>query len=538
MGSMFSSSTSPTILQENPICEKIKGIIQPYIDLARQHPIQKIGIPVHFLEKSSDRKIPVITISGFVNLLNSSLQSSTNFTSPYFASIYKMANVKYICNGIIIIKYVGFQSDGKLIKAEEFKGQKNFKPYFYFKSSEKNIYILVSDIEKDIHVLGKNNIPITGGKRLSDKTEKQPRTISELFTDNFLTQYRDSNCKFISIALSLKPTEGGHSNLLLVYKGHRNIFLILYEPHGAQGVQSSEGPVNQYNQMKSQFINFLTAVINDEEKKSPTPRAVLNRSPNEISPKKGIQSFMQDRNGYCYMISSFWLYILLELINSDVQINLEDFFQNLQSIENCVYSIAAGEIEIDKKMSPKHFVDQTVIKKLKQGSLARYTPPQLLYSIIVHFSYDFLTRFYMSYLRPEASNYDTFLKIYRKIYTKIKEKILIEYIDDTATNLTKDDEDRLKQQSKELLACSSSSSSSNHICSPLEHDDPKSEDEYHEDEHSEAKNQFEPPDIDQIVKDYDGIVIEENYRGEIEPQDIDEFDISSSVKSTHAYVGV
>ncbi len=91
----------------------IKTIIQYYIDLARRQPIQNIGIPAHFLKgvfesyKPPDQKdkVPVLTIAGFVNLANVSLQSNTNFTLPYIESIYKMAGMDHSCNGVIVIKY-------------------------------------------------------------------------------------------------------------------------------------------------------------------------------------------------------------------------------------------------------------------------------------------------------------------------------------------------------------------------------------------------------------------------------------------------
>jgi len=50
-------------------------------------------------------KVPVLTIAGFVNLANVSLQSNTNFTLPYIESIYKMAGMDHSCNGVIVIKY-------------------------------------------------------------------------------------------------------------------------------------------------------------------------------------------------------------------------------------------------------------------------------------------------------------------------------------------------------------------------------------------------------------------------------------------------
>jgi uncharacterized protein YnzC (UPF0291/DUF896 family) len=502
MGSMLSSPPPGSeIAPGNPICENIKAIIQPYIKLARQYPIQKIGIPVHFLgkvTKPQDRnippgKIPVIRISGFVYLINSSLQSSTNFTLPYFDSIYNMAEAQHTCNGIIVIKYVGIdksKEEYKVLKGDaKMNENKNlFKPYFYFKRDGRDIYIPVSEQK--------------GIKRSSDRNPIETTQIHTLFTSKFLLQYNDSECKFISIALSLKPTTGGHSNILLVYKGASTTYLILYEPHGAQGTQTSEGPVIQYNQMKSEFIEFLTGVINNIEKsklegKNRTVRLIPSI---QISPEKGIQTFMKDRNGYCYMISSFWLYIILKLIKDGNVIKDDNFFLNLNCIENCVYRIAADEIRIDTSERGTQTIDEKKIIELKQGSFKGYDASQVLYSIIVHFSYDFLTRFYIGYLRPESDDYKVFQKIYTHNYTNMVKKkfdnIFIELIDKTGGNLTREDLQRIERQSgEEISECPSDGP--NDKCKAREYGDSQNQYDFVGDEYSEEKNTHHLPEIDE-----------------------------------------
>jgi hypothetical protein len=478
---MFSlgSNVSQDPIPEDAIYRQIKTIIKYYIDLARRQPIQNVGIPAHFLKGVLDpdrlelnryAKVPVLTISGFVNLANVSLQSNTNFTLPYIESIYRMAGVTESCNGVIVIKYTainGKQTNPKEYKYEEsdLHIKKQFKPYFYFnrKDTGEKIYIPIdTEGNKNMYVLNSKST----GKRKTHDTAYYQNYLTTTFIDKFVSQYNDPDCKFISIAVNLLPTQGGHANMLLVYKGQTKIYLMLYEPHGAQGLQSSsEGPKEQYNIMKTHFINFMKNLIETTGK---TKKIVELVDPKKISPKEGIQTYMKDRNGYCYMISSFWLYIILSLTKDSTQQFNDTLFQNLNIIERYLYSIAAKEIKKDqdelknpRRVEPPVAAvteeaassSQRVLTVAKQGSLASYTPDQVLYSIIVHFSYDFLTKFYMNYFKPASPSaspsasppdlYSIFIEIYKQKYSSMRdkkpkkfEKLVLGYIEDTSTNLS------------------------------------------------------------------------------------------------------
>ena len=517
---MFSLTSSvkpaPVESSKDDIYTNIKTIIEPYINLARRQPIQNVGVPAHFLkgvlnpdkEASQNDKIPVLKISGFVNLANVSLQSNTDFTLPYIESIYNMAKMQHMCNGIINIKYIGFHQDtSKELKYND-NTKESFKPCFYFnrKDTGKKIYI-------PIDTQGDPNIYVLSSK-LTQKRQPDHRTnyrdyLNTQFISKFLAQYENINCNFISIAVNLLPTKGGHANMLLVYKGIKTTYLMLYEPHGAQGVQSSEGSVEQYQIMKKAFIKFIQNVIKTRNSQVETVY------PTKISPQEGIQSYMKDRNGYCYMISSFWLYIILMLTKRTTQDFNDTLFTELNIIETYVYNIAAEEIKEDQK-EPKNkrhvsvepsaaeagSSSQRVLTVAKQGSLAKYTPDQVLYSIIVHFSYDFLTTFYMNYFKPPSQSastpdlYSIFIQIYKDKYIAMKnkkekkfKKLVLGYIDATGSNLSPEEIKNMERQAEEIskrvtdgLGCSEdqeclSDTCKDKVCTPYNYDKPQSQDD-------------------------------------------------------------
>ena len=457
----------------NNLCGKIEKLITPYIDLARSQPVQNIGVPLHILANSSGGQIPILRLSAFVDLANGALQSNTNFRLPYIESIYKMADMKHSCNGIIVLKYTYIDTDGYRHKYERDPCLQNkFKPYFYFNfdGGAQKIYV---PVRKDINEPGLYLFQKT--KTVFDTytyDRVDPHTIhaqytgflKEKFTDKFLAQYNNHDCNFISIAVNLLPLTGGHANMLLVYKGEHKVYIMLYEPHGAQGVQVSNPQRKpQYDQMNTEFIDFMIALINSEEKKirGINARNVVKVDSYNISANVGIQSYMKDRNGYCYMITAFWLYIILIIIkdNSFSREQEEKFILNLNYIEECVFSIVETEINKDKESAevPQASTDPTVLKPVQQGSLKGYNNSQVLNSLIVHFSYDFLIKFYLDYFNPDNPLYKIFTESFKTFYKqevgteKFYKEIFIQYITaDDIVRLYKPDQQRMERQAVEI----------------------------------------------------------------------------------------
>ena len=431
----------------------IETIIKPYIELAREHPVQKRVVPVYILKGVNTEKkdeVPVLRLPAFVNLVNASLQSDTKFTLPYIQSIYNMAGMTNSCNGIITIRYLSMvqdEPDKKIFSKAKYNTQikDSFKPYLFLKTRGKTekVYIPITTIQNGIRMdktkfyKSEKYIEQSGGKKylyvpLSDYTNN---VLQDSFISRFLVQYSDPYCKFISIALSLKSTECGHSNMLLIYKGKTTTYLMLYEPHGAEGVQSPKDYIAlQYSDMTNSFIKFLTGVIQPihKEIERGNERTVVVMSAYNVSEREGIQKFMKDKNGYCSMISSFWLYIILNLMKPNYELKEEQkekLFLNLNYIETSLYNIVISKISEDKQSDP-------------QGKFAEQYPYEVLYSIIVHFSYDFLTRFYMNYLVPNSPLYNIFVPELISIYTqdkvnkptKFNELILARYTTDYRTN--------------------------------------------------------------------------------------------------------
>ena len=351
------ASSTPTIRQvtyqgpefptqfsrENQICDGINPIIKDYIKLARDQPVQNIGVPVSILATTNGGPIPILRLSAFVDLANGALQSHTNFRLPYIQSIYNMAGMTDSCNGIIVLKYTYIDPDGYRHKYEtDPRIQNKFKSYFYFNfgGGDQKIYVPVRK-EKDepnLYLFEKSLINIYERVDPGRIDIKYNKFLEEKFTDKFLTQYDDHRCKFISIAINLLPLTGGHANMLLIYKGLSNVYIMLYEPHGAEGVKVSNCErKNQYDQMNREFMVFIQNVINKAESKT-DKRPIKIVEPYNISTNVGIQRYMKDKNGYCYMITSFWLYIILKLINEGFVTpeNEEKFILNLNYIEECV----------------------------------------------------------------------------------------------------------------------------------------------------------------------------------------------------------
>ena len=431
------NSNEPYIVGSgNNICGEIEPLIKRYIDLARDQPVQNVGIPVHILKRDRLGKkdqVPILRLSAFVDLANGALQSNTNFRLPYIQSIYEMAGMTSSCNGIIVLKYAcinsttGQRSYYSITRTEDI--ERDYKSYFYFNfdgSSDKKIYVPVVTERNNLYMFRKDYsgiyAPVPPGS-IGDEYNNFFRT---KFTNNFLTQYNNPGCKFISIAVNLLPITGGHANMLLIYKGISKVYIMLYEPHGAEGLRMSEDRKTQYNKMNNDFIDFMEGVISSQEKE----REVQIVNSYKISERIGIQRYMKDRNGYCYMITSFWLYIILSIIkqreSGRQQADLEEkFMLNLNYIEQCVYNIVDQEIKKDKdeQENPTNATipSSSSVPKLtvsKQGSLAGYNSSQVLNSLIVHFAYDFLTRFYMDYFKPDNELYTIFRKSFVKMYNE------------------------------------------------------------------------------------------------------------------------
>ena len=415
-----SSQPVTTISPGNTLCEKIKELITPYIDLARRQPVQNIGVSAPFLKEQNGAKwiMPVLKLTGYVYLANGAIQCDSNFELPYIESIYRLAGVTNTCNGIICIEYLAFTVEGNILKKIAYKEEtkNSFKPYFYFKSDGKYIYRPI--------------VPNSDGIKYTD-----PDYVDILFTQKFLSQYK--SCNFISIAVNLLSTDGGHSNMLLIYREtlqSNKVYLMLYEPHGAEGIRSDNDETKaQYVQMNTQFIEIVKNTIKSIAPKDVTFTQV---EPYNISQEKGIQIYMNDRHGFCYIISSFWLYIILLLIKDKTLTDNPNLMLNLNYIEECVFNIIESEIKKDQEdvksvsaiATAATSESQSVLTIAKQGSLHNYSSAEVLYSIIVHFAYDFLTKSYLKYFTPSTPDkFTKFINNFKSLYERKKKKNLVNF---------------------------------------------------------------------------------------------------------------
>jgi hypothetical protein len=336
----------------NPsILSDVKTVIQPYMDKPQ---VQGREVSVPFMENT---RLP---LDEYVHIMRSTIQSYQIYNVPFISSLYRLADIdttKNFTGQIQILNYDDRNRDGKNPENKPIFKSPDGRDYRYIKFQNSNIsnYIDVGNVDT---------------MDIGHSTD-----IYRLFIQQIITNYRNPECKFISILLCLSyMPDDGHANMFLIVKdGLRSVKFIMYEPHGSWGTSSStmsayffSKVTARYRDMKKTFLKLMTKIFND--------RGVNTHIVNTgvISCPVGIQTKMEDPMGYCVTISLFWLYIFLRLINVYEGDNKDKLLTDLTEIENSVYSLTGDS---DK-----------------------------LYSLIINFTYDFLSFFYSSYLVPEISN--------------------------------------------------------------------------------------------------------------------------------------
>jgi len=217
------------------------------------------------------------------------------------------------------------------------------------------------------------------------------------FVDEFYNRLESSTCKygklvFNSLAIENFATikysdtefrKSGHANMLVVLKNTETkvIKLLLYEPHG----YSEEDDNTYMKYLRDYHVYFIKTIRRYLQKKYKHFKITFLK-PVQVNCPRGVQHYIGDKFGYCKLISTMWLFVLLGLfvsdLSSEVKIYLSD---NLQLIESCLlnfqnlYNIVINfSTDIINKYL-KHFTSQetiSVFNSLFQISYNLYYNPE------------------------------------------------------------------------------------------------------------------------------------------------------------------
>lgn len=137
--------------------------------------------------------------------------------------------------------------------------------------------------------------------------------------------------------------KGGHANILLILKNNvtNRINIIKYEPHGYKIFEEVISHINNHN---NKFIKDLVKYMEQVDREQQYTFNIM--SPIKINHSRGIQIYINDSRGMCQLISTFWMFIVLKLlIRQRDSPNLEDTFNNLNVIEECLFTnLRSGEL--------------------------------------------------------------------------------------------------------------------------------------------------------------------------------------------------
>ena len=355
----------------NSIKEKILILIEPYKILPKNRSVR--------LPFNNFFNLPIeLPISEYVHLLNLTLQNQYN--QVYDKAVFKMIeNIDQNCTESIELLHLYYVKEPEE-KPEEYVTE---------------IYYKIPDLTED-----------SGYVNVQDNDYE---LLNEKFGYNFLEKYRECESSFTSIYFGMRSsTLGGHQNVILIYTNRTTIYLYIYEPHGAK--------YEKYNDLTGNFVEYLTKLLENEiDLDHPGfNKSVIKVGKILISCPKGIQTIVRDEQGICAIVSAFWLYILLQVVNLCTEEEKEYLKTNMYLIEKTIIesygyetlynilihfgydmlseivsSIGSDEKDPDKKLKKiKNFIDsfKKVFEKekIEKDTIRKYrrTKPSSLYSTL------------------------------------------------------------------------------------------------------------------------------------------------------------
>ena len=218
--------------------------------------------------------------------------------------------------------------------------------------------------------------------------DDEPQEMKKYFDDEFLKRYTECPYEFTSIILGMQCEAGGHRNIILILTTDTHIYLHAYEPHGF--VSERDQRLYDFFRMRNKALKYIQNLLKN---KFPNKNVIIAPL-SQVSRVIGFQNFIQDKQGFCAIISCFWLYLLLKLMkvcNPEEQLYVH---MNMNIIEECVinkYPTNTGNVHLDK-----YNIDK-------------------IYSIIVYFGYDML-----SSLLININDHERFKNEFKEIFQQFQ----------------------------------------------------------------------------------------------------------------------
>jgi len=154
---------------------------------------------------------------------------------------------------------------------------------------------------------------------------------TKMFYESIINNMITNNCNIQCIQLSMgslrvdangNPNNKGHVNIVIICKENDNFLIALYEPHGTISTD------NTFMKISNTFIDYFRYFVNKNTYYIPRI---------DISCLKGLQSYSEDKIGYCVTFSFFWYYCFLMVIRDiNIDLSLHVFYQIIQVIERII----------------------------------------------------------------------------------------------------------------------------------------------------------------------------------------------------------
>jgi hypothetical protein len=354
-------------MEDKLICQEIvNNILKKY-----DKPIQNKKVRIVDKKNSKTYDIPIID---YIQICNRVLQNmnfaSGGYVMNYLESIFDMYGMsKTACTGKVKITTIIYEN------------KKDTIHHLYLNLDEElEIY---KGLETPPNKIYKEDPMITFSKECFERIKK---TTCKYNNNYSFTSLAIGN----SITINYKNSQlaGAHSNILFILKNDKtnHIKLMLYEPHGYNFTDEITKKVNEYNIL---FVNDLVQYMEKIQNPYEKTYTFEFMTPREVSLSIGVQSFIGDERGYCALISSFWVYIVLGLLKSNL--NPEYIFEKPDIIEKCLY------VNYEKE----------------------------LYNIIVNFSVDVIQKYLPDIIGKEKTKQfinDSLVQT-RHLYKKIKKEL-------------------------------------------------------------------------------------------------------------------
>lgn len=366
--------------KDEVICKKIKQILRPYNKLLSGN--------IQISEKYTLPK------DEYVHFANMALQMLANTIDDRNDDIKKIITSRMIYLEDIFIMYGIHQTacTGRvdLLTDIDLTLKHTYNPQIRIKNNNDE-FIRIQDFVDEFYNRLESSTCIYGDF-----------TFNSLAIDNFATiKYTDTDFR-----------KSGHANMLVVLKNTKEIKLIIYEPHG----YSEEDDSIYMKYLRDYQLYFIKTIRRYLQKKYKHHKITFLK-PVQVNCPRGAHHYIGDKFGYCKLISTMWLFVVLGLFVSDMSPYVKIYLSNnLQIIESCLlnlenlYSIVINfSADIINKYL-KHFTSQETISVFNNLF-------QLSYNLHYNLKGDGINLLIQKYKKPIDRHVDKILNSYVKKLT-------------------------------------------------------------------------------------------------------------------------